>query len=85
MACLPDRRLHRGHDLAGLGADHREAENAVTRASTSTFMKPCVFVDRSRPQHGAHRQLGHPHRDALALGFAFVQANPSEGGSVNMQ
>jgi hypothetical protein len=35
------RRLHRGHDLAGLGANHREAENAVV-APTRTFMKPCV-------------------------------------------
>lgn len=26
-------RLHRGHDLAGFGADHREAENAIVTST----------------------------------------------------
>jgi len=38
--------------------------------------KPSRFVDRSRPEHGGHRQLCHTHRDALAPGFTFPQANP---------
>ena len=31
------RRLHHGHDLAGLGADHREAENAVVARTDKNF------------------------------------------------
>ena len=37
--------LHHGHDLTGLGADHREAEDAASLSPTRTFMKPWVSLD----------------------------------------
>ena len=33
------------------------------------------LAGRLRPEHGAHRQLGHARLDALTLGFAFAQSN----------
>src|SRR5260370_41744574 len=48
------RGLHDGHDLAGLGADHREAENAVVTPNKGLH-EPLCFVPRLRRQNGAHR------------------------------
>jgi hypothetical protein len=71
-------RLHRGHDLTGLRADHREAENAVVTRVDKRLHEALCFIDRLCPQHGARRHLRHTHRNALALRFAFAQPNPRE-------
>src|SRR6266403_4194069 len=47
-------------------------------ASTSVFMKPRVSGYCPRSQHGGDWQLRHANGDALALGFAFAQANARE-------
>ena len=42
------RRLHRGHDLTGVGANHREAENAVVTPADKSLHEAALFVDRLR-------------------------------------
>ena len=69
------RRLHRGHDLAGLGANHREAENEVVAPADKSLHETLCFVRRLCSQHRAHRQLRDPRGDALALRFAFAQSH----------
>jgi hypothetical protein len=69
------RRLHRGHDLTGLGANHREAENAVVTPTDKSLHEALSFVGRLRPQHSARRQPRDAHGDALALRFAFAQSH----------
>ena len=61
------RRLHRGHDLAGRGANHREADNEVVAHTDKNLHETLCFVRRLCSQHRAHRQLRHPRGDALAL------------------
>jgi hypothetical protein len=72
------RRLHRSHDLAGLGANHREAENAVVAPTDKSLHEALCFVRRLCPQHSAHRQLRDAHGDALVLRFAFAQSHVGE-------
>lgn len=50
------RRLHHDDDLAGLGASHRESENAVVTPADKRLHKALSFAGRLRPQHSAHRQ-----------------------------
>jgi len=47
-------RQHRGHDLARLGTDHCESENAIVTTDKS-FHKFLYFIGRVRPEDGAHR------------------------------
>jgi hypothetical protein len=47
------RRLHHGDDLAGLGANHREAVNAVI--VTHQRLHETLSFGRLRPQHSADR------------------------------
>ena len=72
------RRLHHGHDLPGLRAEHREAQDAVALRVDERLHEAARLGDRPRPQHGAHRQLRDAHLDAAAPGLAFVQADPRE-------
>src|SRR5437016_5727662 len=72
------RRLHRGHDLAGLGADHREAENAVVARADKNLHEALRFVRRRRPSHAAHRQPRDTHAHTLMLRFAFAQSDMSQ-------
>ena len=72
------RRLHRGHDLTGLGANHREAKNAVITPTDKSLHEALSFVGRLRPQHSAHRQPRNTRGDALALRFAFAQSHVGE-------
>jgi hypothetical protein len=65
-------RLHRGHDLASLRADHRETENAVVVRADQRLHEALRLIGRSCPQHGTRRQLRHTHRNTLALRFAFA-------------
>jgi hypothetical protein len=69
------RRLRHGDDLAGLGAKHREAENAVVTPPNERLHEALLFVGRLRPQHRAHRQPRDAHGDALALRFALGQSH----------
>jgi len=39
-------RLHRGHDLAGLGADHREAENTFVTSTDESFHEALLVAGR---------------------------------------
>src|SRR5215510_10733302 len=66
------RRLHRGDDLAGLGANHREADNSVVITDKSLH-EALFFVSCLRPQHRAYRQLRDAYGDALASCFGFAQ------------
>src|SRR5262245_61361045 len=66
------RRLHRGDDLAGLGANHREAENAVVITDKSLHESMC-FGTCLLPHHRAYRQLRDAYFDALAFRFGFAQ------------
>jgi hypothetical protein len=70
-----DRRLHRDHDLAGLGTNHREAENAVVTLSDKSLHKALRFARRLCAQHRAHRQPRDAHGDALASRIAFAQSH----------
>ena len=79
MAAGQHRRLHRGHDLTGLGADHREAENAVVTFADQRLHETLSFVGRLRSQHRAHRQPRDARGDAVALRIAFAQSDPGEG------
>src|SRR5215472_3965055 len=49
------RGLHCCHDLARLGANHRESENTIVTTNES-FHKSLYFIGRVRPQDGAHRE-----------------------------
>src|SRR5215510_1113459 len=69
------RRLHRGDDLAGLGANHREAENAVVIPTHKSLHEALSFSGCLRPQHNVRRQFRDAHGDALALRFAFSQSH----------
>jgi hypothetical protein len=66
------RSLHYGHDLTGLGANHRKAEYAVVAPDKSLHEALC-FVRRLRPQDSARRQLRDACSDALPLRFALAQ------------
>jgi len=48
--------LHHGDDLAGLGGNHRESENAVVTPADKRLHKALSFAGRLRPQNSAHRQ-----------------------------
>ncbi len=50
------RDLHRGHDFAGLRAEHREAEDAVVRPDDGLH-EAGGPSGRPRAQDGSHRQL----------------------------
>src|SRR5262249_25608278 len=79
------RRLHRGDDLAGLGANHREADNSVVITPTRAFMKPCfssVVCARSTALIGSFAmRTVMPWRRASAS----LSPTRASGGSVNMQ
>ncbi len=68
------RGLHHGHDLAGFGADHREAEDAIVAADQG-FHEAARFIGRVRAEHRAHRHPRDPHGDPFALGLALGQAD----------
>src|SRR5215468_12179682 len=73
------RRLHHGHDLAGLSADHRKAENAVVARTDKNLHKALRFVRRCRPAHRLHRQPCDARGYTLALRFKLAQSDVSEG------
>jgi hypothetical protein len=72
------RRLHRGHDFAGLGANHRKAKNAVVTPTDENLHEALCFVRRGGSPHGAHRQPRDARDDTLALSFALAQSDASE-------
>ena len=67
------RGLHRSHDLTGLRADHREAEDAVVGADKDLH-KALRFIGCLGAQHAAHRQM--PDADRYSLGLRFTLAQP---------
>src|SRR6516225_11236692 len=73
------RGLNHGHDLAGLSADHRKAENAVVARTDKNLHKALRFVRRCRPAHRLHRQPRNARGHTLALRFALAQSDMSEG------
>ena len=75
-----DSHLYHGHGLAGFGADHREAKNAVVTRGDKRLHKALSFVDRVRPEHGAHRQFCDTRFDTLTLRLAFAQSHPCKRG-----
>src|SRR5262245_31386760 len=79
------RGLHRRHDLARLGADHREAENEVIISTDKSLHKALCFVRCLCAQDRGHRKFRHPHRDAVALRVRSLSPTCASGGSVNMQ
>src|SRR6202167_3576567 len=72
------RHLHHGHDLAGLGADHGEAEDAVVTVPDESLHEAQCLAARLRPQHSAHRHPGDAHLDALTFRLAFAQSHVRE-------
>jgi len=72
------RRLHRGHDLTGLSANHRKAEDAVVTPADKHLHKALCFVGRRRPPNASHRQPCDPHGHILALCFALAQPDASQ-------
>src|SRR4029077_4162797 len=66
------------HDLAGLRADHREAENAVVAPTDKNLHVALCFVRRRGSPNSAHRQPRDARGDALALRFALAQSDASE-------
>src|SRR5260221_6289315 len=71
-------RLPRRQNLTGLGTDHDEAENAVVALTHKRLHEPLSFVDRLRPQHGAHGQPRIPRGGALASRFDFAHSHTRE-------
>src|SRR6516165_12404925 len=68
-------RLHRGHDLASLGTNHCEAEDAIVAPTDKNLHEALRLVCRLGPQHSAHRQPRDTHGDALLFRFAFAQSH----------
>ncbi len=58
----------------GLGADHRETENAVV-VTDQGFHKPFALVGRVRALHHADRQARDARRHAFALGVPLGHAD----------
>jgi len=69
------RRLHNRHDFTGLGADHREAENAIVAGVDQRFHKSVQFIDRTRSQDGGNGQSGDANGDAALCRFLFGEAD----------
>src|SRR4029078_12850767 len=74
MACLPGLRSALRPSLAGLRADHSEAEDAVI-APDKELEEPLQLADRLRPDHGARRYLCNPYGHAFALRLALAQSH----------
>ena len=68
-------RLDRGHDLAGLGANHGEAKNAVIVLSDKSLHEPLCFFSRLCSQDRAYRELREARAHALVLRIAFAQSH----------
>ena len=73
------RSLDYGHDLTGLGANHREAENAILTPTDKDLHKALRFVRRRRPAHRLHRQPRDARGHTLALRFGHAQSDVGEG------
>src|SRR5271165_3304236 len=69
------RGLDDGHNLAGLGADHGEAQDAIVARADHDLHEACLLAGRLCAQDLAHRQPPHPHRDALTLSLGFGEAD----------
>jgi hypothetical protein len=80
-----DSHLYHGHGLAGFGADHCEAKNAVVAPGDKRLHKALSFVDRVRPKHGTRRQFCDTRFDTLTLRLAFAQPHPCKRRIRNMQ
>ena len=74
-----DSHLYHGHDLAGFGADHREAKNFVVACGHKRLHKTLCFIDRVRPKHRTRRQFCDTRFDTLTLRLAFTQSHPVQG------
>src|SRR5213592_2769343 len=79
------RRLHRGHDLTGLGPDHGEPENAVVAPADEHLHEAGAFTDRLHPSTApigsfATRALTPWRRASPSLSPTWAS-----GGSVNRQ
>src|SRR6516165_2850228 len=71
-------RLHRGHDLASLGTNHCEAENAIFAPTDKNLHEALCLVRRLCPQNSAHWQPRDTHGHTLALRFAFAESHMGE-------
>jgi hypothetical protein len=70
--------LHRGHDLTGPGANHREAEDAIVTFADQSFHKAFFLAGGLRPEHRTHRQARDAGDDTLTFRFALVQSDACE-------
>ena len=66
------RGLNHGHDLAGFGADHGEAENAVVALCDKSLHEAFRLARGLRSQHGFHQQFGDARLNALARYHAYL-------------
>src|SRR5262249_60501950 len=70
--------LNRGHDLAGFGAEHREAENTVALRVDEHLHKSPRFRNGHCAKDIGHGQPGKTIRDAELFGLRFAKSNSSE-------
>src|SRR5262245_47182188 len=68
-------RLNRGHDLTGLGPDHREAEDAIVTVGNEHLHQARPSVHRLHPEHVAHRDRRHADRHAVTMRLTLAQAD----------
>lgn len=72
------RRLNSGHDLTGLWAYHRKAENPVVMGSDQGFEETLLLAESPGAQNGVGRQFGYPHADALPRCLQLAQSDPRQ-------
>src|SRR5262245_25548463 len=66
-------RLHRDHDLIGMGPDHRKAENAIVISGYDNLHEALRLLRRLCPQYTAHWKRRHAHDDVLPLRITLAQ------------
>jgi hypothetical protein len=66
------RRLYRRHDLACIGADHCEAENAIVISADQDFHETLRLVGRFSSQDSTHRQFSDAYGNAMSLCVPFA-------------
>ncbi len=66
------RCLHGRHDLARLGTEHREAENAVIARTDKNLHETLFLVGRLGAQYGTHRKLRNTRSDAFMVRLALA-------------
>ena len=65
--------LHAGHDFARLGADHREAHDAILACGDEGLHEALPLACGVRAHDCVHGQLRDAHRDPLLPRLAFAR------------